>query len=44
MVHLSLHDSGGWVCIEAMAAGRPVISLGLNLGQSGGAGDRANRL
>lgn len=29
MVHPSLHDSGGWVCIEAMAAGRPVICLNL---------------
>ena len=27
LVHPSLHDSGGWVCIEAMAAGRPVICL-----------------
>lgn len=25
LVHPSLHDSGGWVCMEAMAAGRPVI-------------------
>ncbi|MGD1855048.1 MAG: glycosyltransferase family 4 protein [Leptolyngbyaceae cyanobacterium] len=25
----SLHDSGGWVCIEAMASGRPVICLDL---------------
>ncbi|MGC1306805.1 MAG: glycosyltransferase [Phormidesmis sp.] len=29
MVHPSLHDSGGWVCLEAMAAGRPVICLDL---------------
>ena len=29
LVHPSLHDSGGWVCIEAMAAGRPVICLNL---------------
>ena len=29
LVHPSLHDSGGWVCIEAMAAGRPVICLQL---------------
>jgi glycosyltransferase involved in cell wall biosynthesis len=29
LVHPSLHDSGGWVCIEAMAAGRPVICLEL---------------
>ncbi len=27
LVHPSLHDSGGWVCIEAMAAGQPVICL-----------------
>jgi len=24
-VHPSLHDSGGWVCLEAMAAGCPVV-------------------
>ncbi|MBW4566631.1 MAG: glycosyltransferase [Tolypothrix carrinoi HA7290-LM1] len=29
LVHPSLHDSGGWVCLEAMAAGRPVICLDL---------------
>jgi glycosyltransferase involved in cell wall biosynthesis len=29
MVHPSLHDSGGWVCLEAMAVGRPVICLDL---------------
>jgi glycosyltransferase involved in cell wall biosynthesis len=29
LVHPSLHDSGGWVCMEAMAAGRPVICLDL---------------
>jgi glycosyltransferase involved in cell wall biosynthesis len=29
LLHPSLHDSGGWVCLEAMAAGRPVICLGL---------------
>ena len=29
MVHPSLHDSGGWACVEAMAAGRPVICLDL---------------
>ncbi|NND70185.1 MAG: glycosyltransferase [Rhodothermales bacterium] len=29
LVHPSFHDSGGWVCIEAMAAGRPVIALNL---------------
>ncbi|GBD39719.1 D-inositol 3-phosphate glycosyltransferase [bacterium HR37] len=28
-MHPSLHDSGGWVCVEAMAAGRPVICLDL---------------
>ena len=27
LVHPSLHDSGGWVCLEAMAAQRPVICL-----------------
>jgi glycosyltransferase involved in cell wall biosynthesis len=29
LVHPSLHDSGGLVCVEAMAAGRPVICLDL---------------
>jgi len=29
LVHPSLHESGGWVCVEAMAAGRPVICLNL---------------
>ena len=29
LVHPSLHDSGGWVCLEAMMAGRPVICLNL---------------
>jgi glycosyltransferase involved in cell wall biosynthesis len=29
LIHPSLHDSGGWVCIEAMATGRPVICLDL---------------
>lgn len=29
LLHPSLHDSGAWVCIEAMAAGRPVICLDL---------------
>lgn len=27
LLHPSLHDSGGWVCVEAMAAGIPVICL-----------------
>jgi len=27
LIHPSLHDSGGWVCLEAMAAGRPVVCL-----------------
>lgn len=27
LVHPSMHDSGGMVCLEAMAAGRPVICL-----------------
>lgn len=29
LMHPSLHDSGGWVCLEAMAAGRPIICLDL---------------
>jgi len=29
LVHPSLHESGGYVCLEAMAAGRPVICLDL---------------
>lgn len=29
LLHPSLHESGGFVCIEAMAAGRPVICLNL---------------
>lgn len=29
LVHPSLHDSGGWACMEALAAGRPVICLNL---------------
>lgn len=29
LVHPSLHDSGGWISLEAMAAGRPVICLDL---------------
>jgi glycosyltransferase involved in cell wall biosynthesis len=27
LLHPSLHDSGGWVCLEAMTAGRPVVCL-----------------
>ncbi|WP_447964899.1 glycosyltransferase family 4 protein [Nitrospira sp. Ecomares 2.1] len=27
LVHPSFHESGGWVCLEAMAAARPVICL-----------------
>lgn len=29
LVHPSLHDSGGLVCLEAMASGRPVLCLDL---------------
>ena len=29
LLHPSLHDSGGFVCLEAMAAGKPVICLDL---------------
>jgi glycosyltransferase involved in cell wall biosynthesis len=29
LLHPSLHDSGGYVCVEAMAAGRPVVCLDL---------------
>jgi glycosyltransferase involved in cell wall biosynthesis len=29
LIHPSMHDSGGWVCLEAMAAGKPVICLDL---------------
>ncbi len=29
LVHPSLHDSGGWVCLEAMAMGLPVVCLDL---------------
>jgi len=29
LLHPSLHDSGSWVTVEAMAAGRPVICLDL---------------
>ncbi len=38
LVHPSLHDSGGWVCLEAMATGRPVICLDL-----GGPGTQITR-
>jgi glycosyltransferase involved in cell wall biosynthesis len=27
LVHPSMHDSGGWVCLEAMASRRPVLCL-----------------
>lgn len=33
LVHPSLHDSGGWVCAEALASGKPVVCL--NLGGPG---------
>ncbi len=33
LLHPSLHDSGGYVCVEAMAAARPVICM--NLGGPG---------
>lgn len=29
LIHPSLHDSGGWVPLEAMATGRPIICLDL---------------
>lgn len=29
VLHPSLHDSGGWTCLESMASGRPVICLDL---------------
>ena len=29
LVHPSLHESGGWVCVEAMAAGKPVVCADL---------------
>jgi glycosyltransferase involved in cell wall biosynthesis len=29
LLHPSLHDSGGWVCLEAMAVGRPAVCLNL---------------
>ena len=32
LVHPSLHESGGLVCLEAMAAGRPVVCLDLGGG------------
>jgi glycosyltransferase involved in cell wall biosynthesis len=37
LLHPSLHDSGGWVCLESMAAGRPVVCLDL-----GGPGVQVN--
>lgn len=37
LVHPSLHDSGGFVCLEAMAAGLPVVCLDL-----GGPGSLVN--
>ncbi len=27
LLHPSLHDTGSWVCLEAMAAGRPIVCL-----------------
>lgn len=41
LVHPSLHDSVGWVCLEAMAAARPVVCLdlsgpGLHVSNDGG--------
>lgn len=29
LIHPSIHDSGGWTCLEAMAAGKPVVCLDL---------------
>ena len=29
LLHPSLHDSGGWTCVEALAAARPVVCLEL---------------
>ena len=29
LIHPSLHDASGWVCLEAMAAARPVLCLAL---------------
>ena len=29
LLHPSFHDSGGWACLEGMAAGRPVVCLDL---------------
>ncbi|MEM6256428.1 MAG: glycosyltransferase [Cyanobacteria bacterium P01_D01_bin.156] len=29
LVHPSLHDSGGWVCLEGMGAARPILCLDL---------------
>lgn len=37
LVHPSLHDSGGWVCLEAMASKHPVICL-----DHGGPGTQVN--
>jgi glycosyltransferase involved in cell wall biosynthesis len=37
LVHPSLHDSGGWVCLEGMAAGRPILCLDL-----GGSAERVS--
>lgn len=41
LMHPSMHDSGGWVTLEAMAAGRPVICLdaggpGVQVGEGNG--------
>jgi glycosyltransferase involved in cell wall biosynthesis len=29
LVHPSMHEAGGWVCSEALAAGKPVVCLDL---------------
>lgn len=29
LIHPSLHDSGGWTCLEGMAAGRPIVCFDL---------------
>jgi glycosyltransferase involved in cell wall biosynthesis len=49
LIHPSLHDSGGWVCLEAMAAGRPVVCLdlggpGLQVTEKTGIKVRANNV